>query len=308
MRFERAARLEHWDWVDIDCGSGTCLHRHELSHGMHDPSSTLSTAYAPVIAHIAARGRAHDRPLLVGLCGPQGSGKSTLSSAWHRALTQRDIATAVLSLDDVYLTREEREALSRRVHSLFLTRGVPGTHDVPLALRTIDALAGEGKVLLPSFDKALDDRKPLNEWPRASAPVQVILFEGWCVGAIPQPEEALAEPINELERNEDAGGTWRRAVNRALASEYRALFGKLDLLVLLQAPSFDVVYGWRRQQEQALRNERGNAARVMSDAELARFIQHYERLTRHILDEMPTRADIVVALDALRNVLQVSIR
>ena len=281
---------------------------HGASHEMCDPSSTPSPAYAPAIEHIAARSRACDRPLLVGLCGAQGSGKTTLCRAWQRVLVERGIETAVLSLDDVYVTRAEREALSRRVHPLFRTRGVPGTHDVSLALRTIDALGERGEVPLPSFDKTHDDRRPMSEWPRVRTPVQVILFEGWCVGAMPQPEEALATPINDLERNEDADGTWRRAVNAALAGEYRTLFGRLDLLVLLQAPDFGVVYGWRRQQEQALRAERGEVGRVMNDAELARFIQHYERLTRYILDEMPKRADVVAALNAQRNVLNLSIR
>jgi D-glycerate 3-kinase len=275
---------------------------------MSDPSSTLSPAYAPAIEHIAARSHACDRPLLVGLCGAQGSGKSTLSRAWQRVLVERGIETAVLSLDDVYVTRAEREALSRRIHPLFRTRGVPGTHDVSLAMRTIAALGERGEVPLPSFDKAHDDRRPMSEWPRVRAPVQVILFEGWCVGAMPQPEEALATPINELERNEDTDGTWRRAVNAALAGEYRTLFDRLDLLVLLQAPDFGVVYGWRRQQEQALRAERGDVGKVMSDAELERFVQHYERLTRHILDEMPQRAAVVAALDAQRNVLKLLIR
>lgn len=261
-----------------------------------------------VLSLIAARAQTTPRPFVVGLCGSQGSGKSTLSHRWQQALTARGLRTVTLSLDDVYLTRAQRQALARRVHPLFLTRGVPGTHDVPLTLHTIEALGGQGEAVVPRFDKARDDRHPASEWSRIDAPVQVILFEGWCIGAVPQPDAALATPINDLERNEDPDGTWRRAVNAALAAEYRVLFGRLDLLVLLAAPGFDVVFGWRRQQEDALRaSHAGTASRVMNDAELARFIQHYERLTRHILAEMPSRADVVIELGARREVLAVSL-
>jgi D-glycerate 3-kinase len=131
-----------------------------------------------------------------------------------------------------------------------------------------------------------------------------VLFEGWCVGAVPQEEAALAEPVNALEREEDPDGVWRRFVNRALASDYRELFAKIDLLIMLAAPSFDVVYRWRLQQEDELRHriaeQGGDGSRVMTERQLERFIAHYERLTRHMLDEMPARAGIVVRLDPQR--------
>ncbi|HEX5377408.1 MAG TPA: kinase, partial [Phenylobacterium sp.] len=148
------------------------------------------------------------------------------------------------------------------------------------------------------------DRRPESQWTRVLAPVDVILFEGWCVGARPQPPQALAEPINALERLEDPEGRWRAYANDALAGPYRALFDRLDLFVLLQAPSFEVVLEWRREQERKLRErlarEGADPGRAMSDEAVARFIAHYERITRWILDEAPGRADIVVRLDAGR--------
>jgi D-glycerate 3-kinase len=154
---------------------------------------------------------------------------------------------------------------------------------------------------LPSFDKAADDRRAQADWPRITTPVDIVLFEGWFVGAKPQQQAALAMPVNDLERNEDATGQWRVFVNDALGDQYQPLFARIDLLVLLQAAHFDVVYRWRAEQEQKLRErlgrEGGNTSKLMDDAALRRFIAHYERLTRHVMEEMPERADVVIELD-----------
>lgn len=240
----------------------------------------------------------------VGVCGAQGSGKSTLAAVVRRLLEDRGLKVALLSLDDLYLTRAERQALAREIHPLLATRGVPGTHDVALGETLFDALGQSSEVALPSFDKATDDRRPLAAWPRIEGPVDVILFEGWCVGARPQAPADLIAPVNALERQQDPDGAWRTYANDRLAGPYRRLFERLDSLVLLQAPSFEVVLDWRLEQERKLRDrlarEGGDASRVMTDAEVETFIRHYERLTRHILAEMPARADVVVRLDAER--------
>lgn len=235
-----------------------------------------------------------DRPRVVGLCGAQGSGKSTLASAVAREADALGLVTAVISIDDIYLALAERLALARAVHPLLRTRGVPGTHDVGLGLSLLEALDRGESALLPRFDKALDDRLPQALWDHGSAGCQLVLFEGWCVGALPQTEDALVAPINALEADEDRDGIWRRYANRALAGSYQRLFARIDALVLLAAPGFDVVLDWRREQEAAL------GARAMGEGALARFVQHYERLTRHILAEMPGRADLVIELDSGR--------
>ena len=256
---------------------------------------------ADYIADAATR---RDSCLTVGLCGTQGSGKSTLAAAVQALLQARNLSVAVLSIDDLYLTRKQRLELAEKVHSLLRTRGVPGTHDVALGMDTLRALATRGIAAIPSFDKSRDDRRPWDQWPTVTAPMQVVIFEGWCVGAVPQATALLAEPVNALEREHDADGSWRRYVNDALAGAYRPLFGRLDQLILLQAPSFDVVYRWRLEQEHKLRQQvaaqGGDPSRVMSDAQVRTFISHYERLTRHILSEMPSRADVVVSLDESR--------
>lgn len=241
---------------------------------------------------------------MVGLCGPQASGKSTLAAVVRRLLQDRGLTVALVSLDDLYLTRAERQVLAHQVHPLLATRGVPGTHDLALGEALFDALARPGEVAIPAFDKAIDDRRPAADWPRIAAPADVILFEGWCVGARPQTPDALGRPINGLERDQDPQGRWRGYVNAQLAGPYERLSARLNLLALLQAPGFEVVLAWRQEQERKLRQrlirEGGDASRVMSDEEVEVFIAHYERLTRHILAEMPSRADVVVRLDAQR--------
>ena len=248
---------------------------------------------------------AHRRgPLIAGICGSQGSGKSTVCKKVAARFTDAGLKVATLSLDDLYLPLAARVKLSELVHPLLRTRGVPGTHDTTLGIHTLHDLAHAKEVKLPRFDKARDDRRPEAAWESITGPVDLVLFEGWCVGAKPQGLEALTQPINALEANEDVDGRWRRYVNEALGGEYQRLFAKIDLLVLLAAPSFDVVLKWRIQQEEELRAQaRGDRSGVMSDAALARFIQHYERLTKHVLIEMPPRADLVIRLGEDRSVL-----
>jgi D-glycerate 3-kinase len=239
---------------------------------------------------------------VLGLCGAQGSGKTTLANALARHFEAEGIRTALLSIDDLYCTRSERERLGETIHPLLRTRGVPGTHDVGLGLAVIEALDQDQATPLPRFDKARDDRCPPSQWGQAEAGTRLLILEGWCVGARPEPETALAEPVNTLERDEDRDGRWRRFVNTALAGDYQRLFARIDGLVLLAAPDFAVVRDWRIEQEHELRaHAPAGSAGLMDDAAITRFIQHYERLTRHILTEMPARADLVVSLAADRS-------
>jgi D-glycerate 3-kinase len=247
------------------------------------------------------------RPIVLGICGAQGSGKSTLAHAVEQAAIAKGMAAASLSLDDLYLTRAEREELARSVHPLLRTRGVPGTHDIALGLAVLDMLGCGEAASLPRFDKASDDRVPPKRWERAPADTELVIIEGWCVGARPQVAEALRDPVNVLEAQDDPDGVWRRYANDALAGSYQALFARIDVLVLLAAPGFEIVFDWRLQQEEELRQGVGpDAPGLMTAAGIARFIEHYERLTRHILAEMPSRADIVVTLAEDRSVLEIS--
>lgn len=250
---------------------------------------------APIRADLAA----HGRPFILGLSGLQGSGKSTL--AQHLCAMASPCSALALSLDDFYLSRAHRQQLARHVHPLLVTRGVPGTHDVDALHRVLDALSQTqnfAPLSLPQFDKGTDNPVDPSQWPRISEPPRLIVLEGWCLSVPAQTQSALIQPINALEANEDAQGIWRRWVNAKLADEYAGLWQRIDHLVVLQAPGFEVVARWRDQQEQALRDRQ--APQAMSAFELARFIAHYERLSRHALTALPALADTLVRLDPQR--------
>lgn len=259
---------------------------------------TAELVCEPLAARAHRRRIDRKRCAVIGLCGAQGSGKSTIAKYAVELLQQRGQRAVALSLDDFYLTHEARQRLAREVHPLLATRGPPGTHDVAMAGAAIDQLRSKGKAVLPRFDKAADNRSPRATWRTVATPVDVIILEGWCVGAVSQGRAALATPVNDLERDEDPKAIWRTYVNDQLDGPYQGLFSRLHDLILLQAPSFEVVAGWREEQEAKLRARTGSG---MAPDQIARFVALYERLTRWILAEAPGRADWVVTLDEQRN-------
>ena len=239
-----------------------------------------------------------DRPPLIAVVGAQGSGKTTLA----RAAAQR-FGAAQISIDDVYLTRAEREAMAREVHPLFLTRGPPGTHDLGLLQGLIDRLSTAGpddETPIPDFDKRGDDRYPPDRWRAFRGRPSAILIDAWCLAAPPEPEAALAEPVNALERDHDPDGRWRRAVNGFVAGPYAAFAGRFDAVVFLQAPGFEVVLDWRCQQEADLLGVAPDDLPADERARLAGFIQYFERITRRMLND-GVRSSVTVKLDRNRN-------
>lgn len=275
------------------------------------PSSYIDVAHSyfdAIASVINARKGSTEGPLIVALNGSQGSGKSTLSDYLARCLQARcRRSVALLSLDDFYLTRKARQTLAETVHPLLMTRGVPGTHDVPLLMQTLDTLRDPlmRSVHLPRFDKSSDDRAPQSTWPRVDGPVDLVLLEGWCLGARSEDQAALAIPANALERDEDAQGCWRNYSNQQLALYYEPLYDALDLWVMLAAPSFDCVLRWRTEQEQKLRAKVGGVGDgLLSDEQLVRFVAHFQRWTDNCLRELPPRCDIVLYLDAQRRVVR----
>lgn len=252
---------------------------------------------------------------VLGICGPQGAGKTTLTRVLQTVLQEiAGLSVAVLSLDDLYLSSADRRRLALEIHPLLRTRGVPGTHDVALGVQLIERLLEAGssqQTRLPWFNKALDEPCPLGEQPVFNGRADLVILEGWCVGARPQIQSALIEPVNELERQEDAGGNWRGYVNDQLTGPYQGLYGMLDRLLLLHAQRFEDIYAWRLMQEHKLAAKlrssgaQAGPTRLMSDEELRRFIMHFERLTRHILVEMPHRADVVAEIGPDRQVFAV---
>jgi D-glycerate 3-kinase len=245
-----------------------------------------------------ALSRCGARTPIIGVSGAQGSGKSWLAEAFAEATP----GAIHLSLDDFYLSPAARRRLAQSAHPLFATRGVPGTHDVGQLHATLDALLSAGpdsETLIPAFDKLTDEPQAPDSWRRFKSRPAAIILEGWCLGALPQSEEDLAEPVNALERDEDTAGRWRRTANAHLANDYAQFFARLDSILFLQAPSFDVVHAWRCQQEETM------LGRPLNETErqrITRFIAFFERITRSMLSG-GRRSEISLALDANRKVL-----
>ncbi|AMJ93893.1 kinase [Alteromonas stellipolaris] len=257
-----------------------------------------------LVKHQESAENSSKAPLVVGINGCQGSGKSTLTDFISAYLTSIYAKKVVcLSIDDFYLDKSQRNALSIKVHPLLATRGVPGTHNMPLALSTFKQLKGSDQVALPRFNKAIDDPFPVNQWPVISAPPDIIILEGWCVGVTPQNAADMKQPINSLEENQDPLGIWRSFVNTELSNDYQSLFDQIDYRVMLKAPSFECVYRWRLEQEHKLAvATQGASTGVMSDEQVAQFIQNYQRLTEHALKTLPTKCDTVYSLDETRTI------
>lgn len=257
---------------------------------------------APLSGWIAERPGVGFSTQLLGVHGGQGSGKTTLCKVLTLLLAERGLRCETLSLDDFYLTRAQRLQLADRVHPLFATRGVPGTHDVTRLQEVIGKIRSGKTVGVPIFDKSLDDRLPESECRQVAAGVDILLLEGWCVGCVAQGREELAPALNRLEAEEDPDSGWRRYVNQRLAADYAQLFAAMDGLIMLAVPSMQQVLQWRCLQEHKLARLKTGTA-LMSERQLERFVQHYERLTRHALAEMPARADYLLKLDAEHNIV-----
>ena len=255
----------------------------------------IVTHFRPLVGWLKKRGEVQ-KPYVLGINGPQGSGKSTLARYLQRALQQDGLQVPLLALDDFYLSHQRRMQLAEDVHPLLAVRGVPGTHDIDTLQHCLSCLLERRKsdeVSWPSFDKSVDERSA--ESNSFTGRADVILFEGWCVATPPETPVQLESPLNALEAEQDADGRWRRHVDQRLRTDYAAVFSLIHGLCYLSVPNFDAVRQWRTEQEHKLIARTGKG---MSDAQVASFILHFERLTRTAMRELPTRADCLLEFDA----------
>lgn len=265
----------------------------------HDFETIVRDIYLPLAKIIIDKKQ--DQPILVSINGTQGTGKSTLTRFLkHIIESQLSCHVAELSLDDFYSSRSRRQQLGREVHPLFVTRGVPGTHDAELIESVLDALMNRQPCTAPRFDKASDERCAKSEWVVYREPVDVILFEGWCNHSPAQSLDELVDPVNELEASEDAEGIWRHYANEQLINYHERFFKHADISIMLNAVEFERIYAWRSLQEKKLRQtvSATQQQHVMDDKQLKRFIQHYERISRHTLAHLPHSADVVLPIAA----------
>ena len=161
------------------------------------------TAMGLVASHILGN-LTEQRPLFVAVQGPQGSGKSYLSTELQNYLQAppHSLHVVVISIDDLYLPHQALVSLAdaHPQNILWQGRGQPGTHDIDLGMKTLSALkAGDHNVKLPRFDKSLfageGDRLPMDDGIGAAVKqpplLDIVIVEGWCVGFHPISEDAL---------------------------------------------------------------------------------------------------------------------
>lgn len=277
------------------------IRKHQLPESYADVIETWFFSLAEVLI---SHQRGAKKPLVIGINGAQGSGKSTLADLLVVIFEQVYQLKAVgVSIDDFYLTRQQRNVLATEIHPLLQTRGVPGTHDVELAISVFNALLANEPVAIPRFNKAVDDRYPIDEWHYVEGEVDIIVIEGWCLGAEPQDHQQLISPVNDLEADEDPDLIWRHYINQQLLNQYLHIFNYVDQWVMLKAPSFDCVYQWRLEQENKLKTKHQLIqSAVMSECEVERFTKFFQRITEHVLTTLPMRANYTFYLDSQRQI------
>ncbi len=243
------------------------------------------------------------KPYFVGLAGGQGTGKTTISSLIKIILTKYfNLKVFRISIDDFYKTRQERISLSKKIHPMLLTRGVPGTHDINMMLSFFQKVKSKKfkRLKLPTFNKATDDRFDKKKWYNLKNKPDVIIFEGWCVGAKSEKNKSLKKTINSMEKAKDQKQIWRKYVNDQLKLKYKKLYSQLNCLIYLKAKNFSLLQKWRLKQERKLwiNNKKNFSLKIMSKGDVINFMQTYQRITQNMFKYMPKYASIILNLNS----------
>ena len=270
-----------------------------MSEPFRDKLGQLNKFYLPISKMIAEDYLKKKKTKVIGLTGGQGTGKSTISNILKIILKEAyKLETVIFSIDDFYKTSNERKKISKKISPLFLTRGVPGTHDTKMLLQCINNLKNNNfkRMVIPKFDKSIDDRCKKKNWSKVKKKPNIVIFEGWCVGATAQKNKDLIIPINKLEKHKDNKRIWRQKVNSELKKNYNKIFNLIDKFIFLKVPSFKYVFKWRLLQEKKLRIT-GKGNKTMNDKQVENFVMYYERITKHMLKTLPKTADTVISID-----------
>jgi D-glycerate 3-kinase len=272
---------------------------------------SLKKIYIPISFWIENKYKKKGETLFLGFCGGQGSGKTTATRILKIILTKFfERRIHVSSIDEFYKTSEDRNKMANEIHSLFKTRGVPGTHDINLVKIFFDIIKKKKfkKIKLPKFEKAADNRLKKKYWYNIKQKPEIVILEGWCVGARPQSSSLIKKPINILEKYEDKDLKWRKYVNEKLKKEYKKLFAMIDHFIFMKIPNFKMVFKWRLLQENKLKKKSHLNKKIMSYNEIKRFIMFYERITLQMIKDLSKSASVVMLLKKNHEIKKVLFR
>ena len=263
----------------------------------------LWTLWLPLAQQLDHQQRRLEHPLIQGILGGQGTGKTTLSKLLRFVLAELGHETVALSLDDLYLTYAARQEL-RQQDARLIWRGPPGTHDIDLGLETLRALrsAGRGEqVSIPQFDKSLHDGQGDRVASIICDAPTIVLFEGWCVGAQPLASSVfdcdvvcndLPDPIVTA-----ADRQFAKDCNQRL-KQYVPLWDFLDALVVLSPRDYRLSMQWRQAAEREIR---ATGKGGMSDGAIAEFVTYFWKALHPQLFITPlthsSSADLVVYIE-----------
>ena len=259
----------------------------------------LKKTYIPIAFWINEKWKKKGKTLFLGLSAGQGSGKTTVAAILSiilKTFFKRNVC--VISIDDFYKTLQERNKMAEQKHPLFKTRGVPGTHDINLIKNFFILIKKKKfrKIKLPKFNKSIDDRFEKNYWFKINKRPEIVLLEGWCVGAKAVSDSTLIKPINKLEKNKDPHLVWRKHVNEKLKKEYKKLFSMIDHYIFMKVPNFKMVFKWRLLQETKLRKKSNFKKKIMSYNDIKYFIMFYQRITLQMIKDLSKSASIIILL------------
>ncbi|MEM9245087.1 MAG: hypothetical protein AAGA67_05015 [Cyanobacteria bacterium P01_F01_bin.153] len=175
-----------------------------------------------------------------------------------------------LSIDDFYLTYAQRRTLCQQDPRL-IWRGPPGTHDIDLAVETLDQLE-QGNAAVPQFDKSLHGGQGDCVAPKTVKSADIVWLEGWLVGCNPVEDAVFDGPLPEPIVTE-GDRQFARDCNERLAA-YSPLWQRLDQWAVLAPKDYRWSKRWRSQAE-ASRIAAGGKG--LSKAEIGEFVDYFWR-------------------------------
>ena len=229
----------------------------------------LWALWLPLALEIAHQQQQKNSVFVFGILGGQGTGKTTLTQILPLIWRELNLASVAISIDDLYKTYAERQAL-QKIDPRLIWRGPPATHDVDLGLKTIDALLNQEKqVEIPRFDKSAYQGMGDRTTPQLVKPVDIVMLEGWLVGVEPIAETKFDKPPFPIITEEDRQFA---IVNNQRLQAYVPLWQKLDYLLVLNPREYQYSLQWRQQAEHLMISQ-GKTG--MSDQQIEEFVHYF---------------------------------